>query len=45
MDNAYIKEFNDFLEEMIKRQKEIIEHLHCEFWRFNSVTNVLWKVI
>ena len=23
MDNAYIKEFNDFLEEMIKRQKEI----------------------
>lgn len=29
----------------IKRQKEIIEHLHCEYWRFNSVTNVLWKVI
>lgn len=23
MENAYIKEFNDFLEEMIKRQKEI----------------------
>ena len=29
----------------LKRQNEIIDHLHCEYWRYNSVTNVLWKVI
>ena len=28
----------------LKRQNEIIEHLHCEYWRYNSVTGLLWKV-
>lgn len=28
----------------IIRQKEIIEHLHCEYWRYNEKTMVLWKV-
>lgn len=37
-------ENNLLSEEDIKRQKEIIDHLHCEYWRYNSVTNVLWKV-
>ena len=41
----YVDAKNNVLsEEDIKRQKEIIDHLHCEYWRYNSVTNVLWKV-
>ena len=28
----------------IKRQTEIIEHLHCEFYRYNEKTGKLWKV-
>ena len=28
----------------IERQREIIEHLHCEFYRYNEATGILWKV-
>ena len=28
----------------LNRQQRIIEHLHCEFWRYNEKTKVLWKV-
>lgn len=28
----------------IDRQNEIIQHLHCEFWRFNAFKKQLWKV-
>ena len=28
----------------IIRQQEIIEYLHCEFWRYNEAMNILWKV-
>ena len=37
-------EHNILCQKDIDRQHEIIEHLHCEFWRFNSVTQSLWKV-
>lgn len=41
----YIDAQNNVLHDKdIKRQKEIIDHLHCEYWRYNSVTNVLWKI-
>ena len=28
----------------IKRQQEIIDHLHCEYWRYNEKMDVFWKV-
>jgi hypothetical protein len=37
-------ENNILREKDLKRQKEIIEHLHCEFWRYNETTKCLWKV-
>lgn len=41
----YVDIENNILREKdIIRQKEIIEHLHCEYWRYNSVTKILWKV-
>lgn len=41
----YIDVKNNILTEKdLNRQKEIIEHLHCEFWRYNETMNVLWKV-
>lgn len=27
----------------LKRQQRIIEHLQCEFWRYNEKTKILWK--
>ena len=41
----YVDVENNVLREKdLKRQKEIIEHLHCEYWRFNEKMGVLWKV-
>ena len=41
----YVDVENNILREKdLKRQKEIIDHLHCEFWRYNETTKVLWKV-
>lgn len=41
----YVDVENNVLREKdLIRQKNIIEHLHCEYWRFNSVTQKLWKV-
>ena len=37
-------ENNILREKDLKRQKEIIEHLHCEFWRYNETTKCLWEV-
>jgi hypothetical protein len=37
-------ENNILREKDLKRQKEIIEHLYCEFWRYNETTKCLWKV-
>ena len=37
-------ENNILIEKDLKRQKEIIEHLHCEFWRYNETTKCFWKV-
>lgn len=37
-------ENNILREKDLKRQKEIIEHLHCEYWRYNEKMKVLWKV-
>lgn len=37
-------ENNILTERDLKRQQEIIDHLHCEFWRYNEKTKVLWKV-
>lgn len=37
-------ENNILREKDLKRQKEIIEHLHCEYWRYNETTKCLWKV-
>lgn len=37
-------ENNVLREKDIKRQNEIIEHLHCEYWRYNEKMNILWKV-
>lgn len=36
---------NILTEKDILRQNNIINELHCEFYRYNSVTNTLWKVI
>ena len=42
----YIDIENNILKEKdIKRQNEIIEHLHCEIWRYNERTKKLWKVV
>ena len=41
----YVDAQNNVLREKdLIRQKSIIEHLHCEYSRYNSVTNTLWKV-
>lgn len=41
----YVDVENNILREKdLKRQNEIIEHLHCEYWRYNEAMNVLWKV-
>lgn len=37
-------ENNILREKDLKRQKEIIEHLHCEFWRYNENLNFLYCV-
>ena len=37
-------ENNILREKDLKRQNEIIEHLHCEYWRYNEKMKVLWKV-
>ena len=37
-------ENNVLIEKDIERQNEIIEHLHCEFWRYNEAMDILWKV-
>lgn len=37
-------ENNILREKDLIRQKEIIEHLHCEYWRYNEKTHTLWKV-
>ena len=29
----------------LERQTQIIDHLHCEYWRYNEKTKVLWKVM
>lgn len=28
----------------LERQSQIIQHLHCEYWRYNETTETLWKV-
>lgn len=41
----YVDVENNILREKdLKRQQEIIEHLHCEYWRFNEKMKLLWKV-
>lgn len=35
---------NILTEKDLERQRNIIEHLHCEYWRYNEDTGVLWKV-
>ena len=37
-------EKNILREKDIKRQQRIIDHLHCDFYRYNEATGVLWKV-
>ena len=37
-------ENNILCEKDLKRQHEIIDHLHCEFWRYNESIDVLYKV-
>ena len=37
-------ENNILREKDLKRQNEIIEHLHCEYWRYNEKMKQLWKV-
>lgn len=37
-------ENNILCEKDLKRQQEIIDHLHCEFWRYNESMDVLYKV-
>ena len=37
-------ENNILREKDLKRQNEIIEHLHCEYWRYNEKMKLLWKV-
>lgn len=36
-------EHNILTEKDIIRQTKIIEHLKCEFWRYNEATGVLWN--
>ena len=36
-------ENNILREKDLKRQNEIIEHLQCEYWRYNETTKCLWK--
>ena len=31
-------------EKDIRRQQNIINELHCEFWRYNEAMNLLYKV-
>lgn len=38
------KENNILREKDLIRQRRIIEHLHCEYWRFNEKTQTLWRV-
>lgn len=41
----YIDVENNILREKdLIRQKNIIDHLHCEYWRYNEATQKLWKV-
>ena len=41
----YVDVENNVLREKdLKRQQEIIEHLHCEYWRYNEKMKLLWKV-
>lgn len=41
----YIDKENNILREKdLVRQRKIIEHLHCEYWRFNEKTQTLWRV-
>lgn len=41
----YIDVLNNVLKSKdVKRQKEIIEHLKCQYYRYNEVMGVLWKV-
>lgn len=41
----YVDAENNVLREKdLIRQKNIIKHLKCEYWRYNSVTQKLWKV-
>ena len=37
-------ENNILCEKDIKRQQKIIDHLHCEFWRYNESMNLLYKI-
>lgn len=37
-------ENNVLTEKDLKRQKEIINHLHCEFWRYNEKMKLLYKI-
>lgn len=37
-------ENNVLCEKDIKRQQKIIDHLHCEFWRYNESMNLLYKI-
>ena len=37
-------ENNILREKDLIRQKNIIDHLHCEYWRYNEKMKVLWKV-
>jgi len=44
--NHYTDVYNNILTNKdLERQKLIIEHLKCEYWRYNETTGVLWKVI
>ncbi len=45
--DVYDKEKNVVLEYDEKKhywQSQIIQHLHCEYWRYNETTATLWKV-
>lgn len=37
-------ENNILCEKDLKRQQEIINHLHCEFWRYNESMDLLYKI-
>lgn len=38
-------ENNILTEKDLERQTNIINHLHCEYWRYNATTQCLWKVV